>query len=150
MNNHITFEVEVYPVKELGMRIVGFQVIPMSMANSEFNGTLIPNCGDYKNNGDEEFYPLPQPIKVGPLVFSYDVRFNINKNKTYGSRWDYFMNNKTEDIQLFSLSVTFVTTLFLTAAAAILLRLALSRDLLKYQSVSELPQGAESLDMGWK
>lgn len=56
----------------------------------------VPSCADSDDYLDVELYSLPQEIKAGStVVFSYDVEFIENLNKTHGSRWDQYITTSS-------------------------------------------------------
>lgn len=104
-----------------------------------------------KDRLDEEMYPYPIDITLSKtVVFSYDVTYVVNKEKTHSSRWDIYMNKSSDQIQWISLALSSFIALLLTGIVALLIRLALRRDLIKYKVLTELPQAQELSDQGWK
>ena len=63
----------------------------MRIRNRNDSVIHLPRCEDLIDDLDEEKYPMPQQIEANnSIVFSYDVKFKINPNKTHGSRWDNY------------------------------------------------------------
>lgn len=64
-------------------------------------------------------------------------------------RWDAYMLMGSEDTQWLSVFVTFLFTLLLTGVVALILKMMLRRDILKYE---QLPKFTDDKldDMGWK
>lgn len=64
--------------------------------NSQYRN--VPRCQDIKDNLELENYPQPQQLhdKADTYVFSYGVEYQINKEKSMGSRWDQFSSPSAE------------------------------------------------------
>lgn len=88
-------------------------------------------------------FPTPQKLMESSIVFSYDVTFSINKDKTHGSRWDPFISDAAKEVQFFSVAFSLAIAVVLTGVIALLIRLALRRDILKYRATSDLPSVGE-------
>jgi len=184
INNHVNIELEYHEVDgvETGVkeyRIVRFTVEPFSIAHdytpnfADDDGgedsaasrpatikNPIPSC-DYKKKDRKHtnYYmvtkggPGPQPAS-GKVLFTYDVKWKENKEVSWASRWDIYLNMDDgipNKVHWLSISNSLVIVFVLTSMIAAILVRNLRRDYDRYARVATDEEKSEDQEeFGWK
>eukprot|EP00638_Chattonella_subsalsa_P009988 CAMPEP_0117734080 /NCGR_PEP_ID=MMETSP0947-20121206/455_1 /TAXON_ID=44440 /ORGANISM="Chattonella subsalsa, Strain CCMP2191" /LENGTH=314 /DNA_ID=CAMNT_0005548779 /DNA_START=115 /DNA_END=1057 /DNA_ORIENTATION=+ len=131
-------------------RIVGFQVIPMSLHHTydddvfDKEATTLTTC-----NPLQQADPLATPPQSvdgsGEVIFTYDVQWQ-RSNVAWSNRWDiYLKTNPHEGIHVFSIINSFMIVLFLSGLVGMIMLRTLHRDISNY-NVEDIEIQEES---GW-
>lgn len=134
LNNHLKIILKSHEPAGSGKeRVVGFEVIPSSIATSE------------KCDG------------VGPLVlenadavpFTYDVAWETSP-MLWATRWDTYIASGAGDVKIhwFSIINSLMIVLFLSGMMAIILLRTLLRDIARYNEMDNVEEAQE--ESGWK
>ena len=182
IHNHVNIELEYHTVEgtEAGTnqyRIVRFTVEPFSIAHDftpvyaddDASSTSnkkadiknpIASC-DYskKDRQHTNYYmvtkggPGPQPAS-GKVLFTYDVVWKENKEVSWASRWDIYLNMDDgipNKVHWLSISNSLVIVFVLTSMIAAILVRNLRRDYDRYARVATDEEKAEDQEeFGWK
>ena len=184
INNHVNIELEYHQVdgttEDPEYRIVRFTVEPFSIAHDytptfaddddgETEGALnpikatiknpIPSCDYTKSDRKHTNYYMvtklgrPQPAS-GKILFTYDVKWKENKEISWSSRWDIYLNMDDgipSKVHWLSISNSLVIVFVLTSMIAAILVRNLRKDYDRYAAV---PTDEEKLEdqeeFGWK
>jgi transmembrane 9 superfamily protein 2/4 len=120
----------------------------------------IPSC-DYKNSNRRHtnYYmvtkigPGPQPAS-GKVLFTYDVKWTENKEVSWASRWDIYLNMDNgipSKVHWLSISNSLVIVFVLTSMIAAILVRNLRRDYDRYARVpTDEEKSEDQEEFGWK
>ena len=151
IHNHLAFTILVHlqmPEQNLipfdddekdSVRIVGFQVTPMSVDHSK------EPCND-------KFSPdtaTPLSSKAKEVTYSYSVTW-VESDVEWSTRWDVYLKSTKAEARVhwFSIINSLLVVLLLTAIIAIILIRALRRDLARYNDPESLEEDRD--ETGWK
>ena len=135
--NHLQFRIQIHKTGEDSYEIVGFNILPMSIEQS--NKTL---CA-YKDN----LYKLnKQKLQEGDVIFSYDVIFEESE-LTMASRWDYYKES-TKDIHWFGVIIGNIIVFILSFLVIVIFCRTIKKDADMYN----IKIGKEDFidEFGWK
>jgi len=149
--NHLSFRIDVYHETNTTRRVVGFSVIPRSIApRIQDNEKGVPEEVGYcqantKAPGNEA--KLPSKDKGGKVYFSYDVQY-FQSSKAVATRWDEYKSLGDEEIHWFSILNSFVINVFLTTLIGCILKKTVGSDIRMYNELRTSEDIQE--DRGWK
>lgn len=109
---------------------------------------------DDKKCGDVNLTPLAIPAKPAEnqkidITYTYTVKFTMNDNVKWSSRWDYILESMPHtNIQWFSILNSLVIVLFLTGMVAMILLRTLHKDIARYNA-DDIEDDATN-EFGWK
>lgn len=144
INNHINFNILFHTSSSFqGLRIVGFEVNPESIAHDL--------------NFDENGYPYTCTEKARPqsvskaenttIVWTYSVQWEFS-NTPWASRWDIYLLMTDDQIHWFSIINSMMIVLFLTGMVAMIMMRTLNADLKRYREMEDQEEAQE--ETGWK
>ncbi|GBG26123.1 Transmembrane 9 superfamily member 9 [Hondaea fermentalgiana] len=140
IHNHIKFQIRVHqnPESFEGFRVVGFIVVPQSIAHKRTGDSV--SCDA---NGAQTI------MKGGELVsWTYDVEW-YESDVPWASRWDIYLNSAPNDkIHWFSISNSLMIVLFLTGMVAMIMMRTLHKDIARYNEEQSAEETQE--EFGWK
>lgn len=146
--NHLTFIIDVFEVSNVTKRIVGFEVIPKSVAGFPINGSFHGFCETNSIIGEKNTdHRLPAKATGGPVAFSYEVIFR-NSTKRVATRWDSYKALGGENIHWLSILNSFVINIFLTTLIGCILKKTVGSDIRMYNELRTSEDIQE--DSGWK
>ena len=125
--NHLAFTISYHKSSNGKSRIVGVRVIPASIDYVETDGKLMARnkLGHMSVDGPTE------------VLYTYSVKFE-ESDIDYGSRWDlYLYGNTRKNVHWFSLTNSLFMVLFLSTVVGIIILRTLSRDISRYNSITE-------------
>jgi len=131
-----------------GGRIVSVKAEPKSIDHSSL---------DAKNTDCSETYAksLDNPMKIpvnseeAKIRYSYGVKFVMDNNIKWSSRWDYILESMPHtNIQWFSILNSLVIVLFLSGMVAMILMRTLHKDIARYNQIESGEDAQE--EFGWK
>lgn len=143
--NHLKFKLQYNTVDNDQHRLVGFEVEPYSISESNF-----------KFEGNTcELTKGPISLKnwkamkgdVSSLYFTYEVSWEPSDIR-WASRWDVFLKSQGEQIHWFSIVNSIVIVMFLTSVISMILIRTLRKDIAKYNRDEDLEDILE--ESGWK
>lgn len=141
--NHLKFTVTYQPLKEGGLYITGFDVLPVSI--------------DHKGAACSSEHPVNDPKTYLPLrtgqsgegisvTYSYEVEWKESELE-WADRWDvYLIGTPDDDVHFFAIINSLMVVLFLTGAIATIMIRTLRNDIMAYNDMME--DGVE--ETGWK
>ena len=137
--NHLAFTID-YHKNSDKYTIVGVRVSSSSVDYIEYKDKLIARTKQGHATVD-----TPHEI-----IFSYSVKFEESAIP-YGSRWDiYLYNNEDKGVHWFSLTNSLLMALLLSAVVGVIILRTLSRDINRYNSITEEERLDAVEDSGWK
>ena len=152
--NHIEFIVQYNEEVEGGpVRVVGFEVVPMTVKHAKADEAKAGFAGNMKTCGpqrpvsrDDEPLAVDKPGTLA--VFTYDVLWQKSE-VPWASRWDaYLRTGNDDDIHWFSIMNSLMIVLFMTGMIAMILVRSLYRDIARYNEETSPEEAAE--ETGWK
>mmetsp|Transcript_2375 Transcript_2375/g.5035 ORF Transcript_2375/g.5035 Transcript_2375/m.5035 type:complete len:639 (-) Transcript_2375:247-2163(-) len=139
-----------------GTRIVGFEVVPLSVKH-EYAGekgtfnkdtSVLTTCS---STTPAVFNPAKfQQVeeKNEEIIYSYDVKWERSE-LTWSQRWDvYLKGNPDDEIHYFSIVNSLMIVLFLTGVVAMIMLRTLHKDISSYNEMQTLEEAQE--ESGWK
>jgi len=129
-----------------GGRIVSVKAEPRSIDHSALpDGEK--NCE--KTYADDKPMGLPQKKNEAKIRYSYGVKFVVNNDIKWSSRWDYILESMPHtNIQWFSILNSLVIVLFLSGMVAMILLRTLHKDIARYNQIESGEDAQE--EFGWK
>jgi transmembrane 9 superfamily protein 2/4 len=130
--------------------VVGFEVVPCSVVRDAKAAAKVEDYGTL-----EAVTCSPdgahQAIKVGePLVFSYDVVFDISPIR-WPSRWDSYLKMEGTRVHWFSILNSLMVITFLAGIVFVIFLRTVRRDLTKYEELDKESQSQMTEELsGWK
>ena len=175
INNHVQITILYHESEEYnGARVVGFQVLPLSVnhnvhpetlpkdeaGNPKLEDVTLPGCNAASGIGVQESANLPMQIIFGDragqstfVTYSYDV-FWVPSDLKWASRWDIYLSNGARFspmIHWVNIFNSIAIVALLTAMVALILVRALYRDISRYNRVATDEERAEDREeTGWK
>jgi transmembrane 9 superfamily member 2/4 len=163
--NHARMTIYVHedPESYQGWRIVGFEVMPVSVEHvldePPAGGDGLPKIVQCPPGGFSAsdlshlmYIDGPEARKSVKLTLSYDTFF-VPSDIPWASRWDVYLTigSTSPEIHWFSIANSTVIAVFLTAMTALIMWRAVHRDLMQYNRVSTREDAEEEReDTGWK
>ncbi|CAM9161670.1 unnamed protein product [Pylaiella littoralis] len=175
--NHLTFLVKYHQAEHFqGKRVVGFEVVPYSIAHNAEKGKL-PEAAVAEKRGDavegekgqrgrrqrrlvDKLSTCPEIGKAPPMerqsvkaqgtvIFTYDVQWQLDNKTPWSKRWDdYLSGNPESEIHYFSIVNSLMITLFLTGVVAMIMLRTLRKDISTYNEMQTVEDAQE--ESGWK
>lgn len=148
--NHLRFTVNyhrptgpMYKNKEDVFRVVGFEVVPMSI-NHKLVADKVTTCPV-----NDSSTPSCFTGKTATITYTYDVVFKESATE-WATRWDPLLkaNAELKEIQWFSIINSIVISLFLTAMVAMILLRTVYLDFARYNNIDDDEEIQE--ESGWK
>ena len=138
-----------------GARIVGFEVVPVSVRH-EWNGkwrgtnTYLKTCNMQNLPSDRDpIQVLSDASDTNEVVFTYTTVWYLDSATKWSERWDIYFDdaNRDNEIHWFSIFNSLLIVLFLSAMVAMILTRSLYRDIAAYndETADELAE-----ETGWK
>lgn len=130
-----------------GYRVVGFEVVPFSVAHAADAST---SAAALNKTCPVSAATAPQPIVPGvPITFTYDVDYVLSSTR-WATRWDALLapNPDMKQIQWFSIVNSLMITLFLTALVGTVMMRTVLRDFVRYNQLEDEDEADETT--GWK
>ncbi|CAM9139209.1 unnamed protein product [Hapterophycus canaliculatus] len=177
--NHLSFLVKYHQADHFqGNRVVGFEVVPNSIAHRSSDEAGDMNAKeDGKSGGafdivegdrarrhrrlDDKLSTCPEAgsrapsvgrqsvEKPGEVIFTYDVEWQLATDITWSRRWDaYLKGNPENEIHYFSIVNSLMITLFLTGVVAMIMLRTLRKDINTYNEMQTVEDAQE--ESGWK
>ncbi|CAM9124637.1 unnamed protein product [Ectocarpus sp. 4 AP-2014] len=172
--NHLTFIVKYHEADHFqGKRVVGFEVIPYSIAHRweethmEGGGQQEPQSGDAVEGNRRRDRQLGENLETcpergmappidrqsveaaGEVIFTYDVEWELDAKTTWSRRWEnYLKGNPENEIHYFSIVNSLMITLFLTGVVAMIMLRTLRKDITNYNEMQSVEDAQE--ESGWK
>ncbi len=134
-----------------GKRIVGFEVVPMSVKHVVEDGGDSPKLNTCKK--DDQYHiekqdPLSLEGDSVEVLYTYDVDFE-ESNIKWANRYDiYLKSNPDDEIHYFSIVNSLMILLFLTGVVAMIMLRTLHKDISSYNELQTLEEAQE--ESGWK
>lgn len=157
--NHLKFIVTYHEDPSLfqGVRVVGFDVHPVSVTHDIPSGTTneqttVSTCDNGSVQNDPNKY---LPLRVSgaealSVVYSYEVEW-VESDLTWADRWDvYLIGAPDDDLHYFSIVNSLMIVLFLTGAIGTIMIRTLKKDISIYNEMESLEDGAGTEETGWK
>lgn len=164
VNNHLALTIVYHRPQGLpGFRIVGFNVVPYSVANDY----LTKNCQRSNDLFTPDGAPAQTVIPPGPpaknqpappasqvtqsIVWSYSVKWEEDPEVAWSSRWDHLLSSgdaSDEKIHWFSIVNSLLIVLFLSGMVAVIMLRTLHRDFNRYNNPENEDEAQE--ETGWK
>ncbi|KAL3315908.1 Transmembrane 9 superfamily member 4 [Cichlidogyrus casuarinus] len=144
IHNHLIFQMKHHNVGNGKYRLVGFEIIPQSIANSQivnYNKDKKTCSGVKRGTGQK------QELKSDYVLFTYEVVWAESEIK-WASRWDIFLSSENTQIHWLSILNSLLIIVFLSGAVAMILLRALKKDIAKYNRDEEAEDILE--ETGWK
>jgi transmembrane 9 superfamily protein 2/4 len=163
--NHLRFTVHYHSDPSFtGVRVVGFEVAPFSVAHTFESGRPLEswNPQDLATTNKLKTCSALHPavndpasfVKLGHIkenewvLFTYDVDWLPSK-VTWTNRWDiYLAGNPDAEIHVFAIVNSLMVILFLSGVVAMILLRTLHREIAEYNELSTLEEARE--ESGWK
>jgi transmembrane 9 superfamily protein 2/4 len=165
--NHIRIIVKYHDAEEgqLGSKIVGFRVEPMSIQHkwegdqdTVTSNTVIATCNDMHVPKSQTSYSDRRPTGFDyqqvhrgteTVLFTYDI-FWEKSDVEWIRRWDIYLSANSTNLRVhwFSISNSVLVVLFLTTVIGMILLRALRRDIAQYNDPANLEDAKE--ESGWK
>lgn len=148
--NHLRFTVQyhkptgpIYNSNAQVYRVVGFEVLPMSVQHQQANGDLT-TCPVNTTNT-----PACFTANSATITYSYDIQFKESVLQ-WATRWDPLLkaNPELKEIQWFSIINSLMISLFLTAMVAMILLRTVYLDFARYNNIDDEEEIKE--ESGWK
>lgn len=146
--NHVSIEITYHDgVGEQwsGARILSAKIEPKSIDHEVAAGK--PKCSSvspakgFKGKGME---------KQSTVWYTYDIKFKVNNEKKWASRWDYILESMPHTkIHWFSIMNSLVIVLFLSGMIGMILLRTLHRDITRYNQLIDSGEEAQE-EFGWK
>jgi len=161
--NHASMKVKYHWSPEyVGVRIVGFDVHPMSIdvgedPKSTKDNIILADCdpeqGFKKSKFPRAFIHSEKVKQDATIIWSYDVTWESSEIQ-WASRWDIYLsmgNRFSDEIHWFAIINSLIIAVFLTGLVAMILVRVLHRDLSRYNRVATDEEKAEDKEeTGWK
>lgn len=134
-----------------GKRIVGFEVVPMSVKHAAIEGGDMPSLTTCKKD-DQYHIEKQDPMSLEgdnvEVLYTYDVNFE-ESNIKWANRYDiYLMTNPDDEIHYFSIVNSLMILLFLTGVVAMIMLRTLHKDISSYNELQTMEEAQE--ESGWK
>lgn len=146
--NHAAITIRYYNnVASGGLRIVGFEVKPMSIDNAKppLNSDLCSagTAGAVKINSGTSGSLIRKSVR-----WTYSVTWIEDTEITWGHRWERYFSNSDNQVHWFSIVNSIMVVVFLTGMIAMILTRTLHADMRKYTEHIEAQDDVE--ETGWK
>jgi len=158
--NHLHFTISYHedPDEFEGIRIVGFDVHPVSIQHEHESRTddrgelVVTTCGRgvSPENDPHTFMPLPKDEKdIDSILYSYQVTWE-NSDVAWSDRWDvYLLGSPDDEFLILSMMNSIMMTLFLSAIVVIIMIRTLRKDIALYNEI-DLGEDDGQEEAGWK
>jgi len=155
LHNHLRFTV-LYNSDDSSpgsVRIVGYNVHPVSINHDSKNIEATCNANDRVKNAEETLLMIKQLDDKGqttPITYSYDVQW-MEADTVWSDRWDIFLLGNPDDSSAHHMSIlnSIMIVVFLASCTIVILVKALRKDLAVYNEL-----GIDAMDdeeeSGWK
>lgn len=149
--NHLSFTVQyhrpsgpIYSKDTDQFRVVGFEVVPMSVAHEKDDKGDLKTC-PVDRNSNRMCLKAPS----ASVTYTYDVNF-VESDIEWATRWDPLLkaNPELKEIQWFSIINSLMISLFLTAMVAMILLRTVYLDFARYNNIDDDEEIQE--ESGWK
>jgi transmembrane 9 superfamily protein 2/4 len=137
-----------------GARIVGFEVVPMSVKhewNNQWNGaqTYLKSCNGQVLPTAASPIQKIVPGEENQVVFTYRTSWYLDSSTPWSERWDIYFQDQARDndIHWFSITNSVLIVLMLSFMVGLIIMRALNRDISAYNDET-LDDLAE--ETGWK
>uniref|UniRef100_A0A7S1NLI2 Transmembrane 9 superfamily member n=1 Tax=Eutreptiella gymnastica TaxID=73025 RepID=A0A7S1NLI2_9EUGL len=153
VNNHLSFTIKYHkPEGVPGYRIVGFNVLPYSIASEHID----VSCKGDKPWRPDSFGPQtvifePKESATQAISWSYSIRWEEEFEVAWSSRWDHYLTSadaSNAKIHWFSIVNSLLIVLFLSGMVAMILLRALHKDFNRYNDPDNEDEAQE--ETGWK
>lgn len=139
--NHFQFRILVHPTLEGKYEVVGFNILPFSIKQSESS-----SCAKSMDTITDNFKVEQQELVEGNIMFTYDIIFE-KSNLTLVTRWDFYQSDN-QKIHLAGVILSNGIIIILTAFVICIFYRAVYKDIQSYNTkVSDANFIDES---GWK
>jgi len=145
--NHVSIEITYHDgVGEQwsGARLLSAKIEPKSIDHEVVKN--VPKCSTmspakgFKRTKD----------KQTTVWYTYDIKFKVNNDKKWASRWDYILESMPHTkIHWFSIMNSLVIVLFLSGMIGMILLRTLHRDITRYNQLIDSGEEAQE-EFGWK
>eukprot|EP00177_Eucheuma_denticulatum_P002581 GFKZ01004638.1.p1 GENE.GFKZ01004638.1~~GFKZ01004638.1.p1 ORF type:complete len:632 (-),score=67.55 GFKZ01004638.1:945-2840(-) len=149
--NHLRFTVRyhiptgpMYSKANTQYRIVGFEVLPLSVAHETNEKDELTSCPV-----SDEANPMCFKGSTAKVRYTYDINF-VESDLQWATRWDPLLKSNPElkEIQWFSIINSLMISLFLTAMVAMILLRTVYLDFARYNNIDDEEEIQE--ESGWK
>jgi len=164
--NHLKFTINYReePGEFEGVRIIGFDVHPVSIAHNikdlkaepeksflDGKKPTVSTCGSESPVNEPETYLALRSGSTGEdlkILYSYEVNW-VQTDIAWADRWDvYLVGSPDDEIHYFAIVNSLMIVIFLTGAVATILLRTLKRDIAGYNEMQTLEEAQE--ETGWK
>lgn len=146
--NHVSIEITYHDgVGEQwsGARLLSAKIEPKSI-DHEVTGD-VPKCSATSPAKGIKGKNMAKEITVW---YTYDIKFKVNNEKKWASRWDYILESMPHTkIHWFSIMNSLVIVLFLSGMIGMILLRTLHRDITRYNQLIDSGEEAQE-EFGWK
>ncbi|CEO96034.1 Transmembrane 9 superfamily member [Plasmodiophora brassicae] len=155
INNHVTINLLYHddPASYKGSRIVGFEVVPLSIRH-EYQGEW-PSDPVKEKAMKVECHPskveamsLTNAGGASHLIWTYSFEFHPSPIK-WASRWDLYLKMTDSKIHWLSIVNSLMIVLFLTGMVAMIMMRTLHRDFRRYNELDQEEDNQQE-ETGWK
>lgn len=131
--NHVSLHMKYHadPANFDGYRVVGFEVEPDSLSESDCTGAQM----------------LLNDVETLDVPFTYTVSWSASDVR-WASRWDTYLKMSAVKVHWFAIVNSLMIVFLLTGVIAVILLRTLHRDILKYNELATAEDAAE--ETGWK
>lgn len=140
LNNHYDITIQYHITSMKTYRIVGVRVDPYSVQTINKDN----KCNYAGHKAD---FALNESSK-NTVSYSYNVRW-VEKNISWGTRWDTYLHQNDPKIHWFSIVNSIVIVVMLSGMIVMILLRALHKDITRYNSFVDDSDGGNE-DFGWK
>ncbi|XP_014677964.1 PREDICTED: transmembrane 9 superfamily member 4-like [Priapulus caudatus] len=148
LNNHLSFQLKYHTDDESTYRVVGFEVIPKSIAFGELKvDRATSQCQLDPANRKYR----PQEVNAAGethVLFTYDVKWSSSQLR-WASRWDTYLAMSDVQIHWFSIVNSLVVVFFLSGILTMIIVRTLRRDIAKYNRDDDIVDDTLE-ETGWK
>ena len=143
IDNHFNFIIHFHRHDNTRLRIVGFEVDPISVADT----FKAKNCA-LVDTPPKILQPLTKSIS-----YTYSVTWKEDHDIAWATRWDNYLHVFDPQIQWFSIINSIVIVLILASMLTVILLRTVYRDIARYNTITALTEeegNATPDDFGWK
>jgi transmembrane 9 superfamily protein 2/4 len=128
-----------------GARLLSAKIEPKSIDHEVSKD--VPKCSALAGAKGIKGKDMPKQITVH---YTYDIKFKVNNEKKWASRWDYILESMPHTkIHWFSIMNSLVIVLFLSGMIGMILLRTLHRDITRYNQLIDSGEEAQE-EFGWK
>jgi len=157
--NHLRFTIHYHEDPDIeGVRIVGFDVLPVSIRHQIPEGglksdTTLSTCnaenGKVLNDPKSYLQLATEEGRDLAVVYSYELEW-VQSPIQWADRWDIYLHGVPDDeVHYFAIINSLMIVIFLTGAIATVMLRVLKKDISSYNDMATIEDGEEGVT-GWK